>query len=180
MNILHLKQRKEWCAPPPPLMVCSLCFCKLKKWVILLIVLISCVTKNNVVKEEGHGRDVSSTTAATTTNDAQSYSVLLQTHRHFASPMLKLKPLANVLSLPLLQSNRILSLLTSIIFSPPMPSKLHQRLTSTNKTTTDFKFCLLSFLTSLTSFSRPRRIPLSALPHILCVCVCVCVHVCGV
>ena len=39
-------------------------------------------------------------------------------------PMLKLKPLANVLSLTVLQSNGILSLLTSITFSPPMPSKL--------------------------------------------------------
>ena len=51
--------------------------------------------------------------------------VLLQTHGHFTSSMLKPKPLANVLSLILLQSNGILSLLTSATFSPPMPSKLH-------------------------------------------------------
>ena len=45
-------------------------------------------------------------------------SLFLQTHGHLASPMLKLKPLASVLSLTLLQSSRILSPLTAITFSP--------------------------------------------------------------
>ena len=40
--------------------------------------------------------------------------VLLQTHGYLASPMLKLKPLANDLSLSVLQSNGILSLSTSV------------------------------------------------------------------
>ena len=39
-------------------------------------------------------------------------------------PMLKVRPLANVLSFTLLQNNGILSLLTSATFSPYMPSKL--------------------------------------------------------
>ena len=38
---------------------------------------------------------------------------------------LKEKPLANAVSPTVLQSNEIYSLLTSITFSPPMPSKLH-------------------------------------------------------
>ena len=41
---------------------------------------------------------------------------------------LKLKPLANAHSLTVFQSNQILSLLTTITFYPPVPSKL----TSTN------------------------------------------------
>ena len=49
--------------------------------------------------------------------------VLLRTRGHFARPMLKLKPLANAFSLTVLQSDGILFLLTSVIFSPPMPSK---------------------------------------------------------
>ena len=50
--------------------------------------------------------------------------ILLQTHRYFISSMLKQKPLAHALSLTVLQSNEIISLLTSVTFSPPMPSKL--------------------------------------------------------
>ena len=66
-----------------------------------------------------------------------------QSSWHFASPTLKEKPLAIVLSLIVLQSNGILSLLIFATFSLPMPSNLHPRCTSTNKTTTDdFKFCL--------------------------------------
>ena len=53
--------------------------------------------------------------------------VLVQTHGHFTSPILKRKPVASVLSLTLLQSNGILSLVTFVTFNPPMPSssKLH-------------------------------------------------------
>ena len=49
--------------------------------------------------------------------------VLLQTHRHSTSCMLKLKHLASALFLIVLQSSGILSLLTSVMFSPPVPSE---------------------------------------------------------
>ena len=48
---------------------------------------------------------------------------VLLTHAYFASPMLKLKPLDNALSLTVLQSDGILSLVTFVTLSPPMPSK---------------------------------------------------------
>ena len=51
------------------------------------------------------------------------FVVFLQTHGYFTSPMLKLKPLANAVSLSVRQSNGILSLLISVTFNPPMPSK---------------------------------------------------------
>ena len=50
--------------------------------------------------------------------------VLLQTHGHFACPVLKRKMFGNVLSFTLIQRNEILSLLTSVTFRPSMPSKL--------------------------------------------------------
>ena len=54
-----------------------------------------------------------------------------------------------------------------------MPSKLCYKLTSTNYTTSDFKFCLPTCLPYL-----PSLIP-SYIPSVcLCVCVCACVYVC--
>ena len=50
--------------------------------------------------------------------------ILLQIHGCFVSPMVKLELLANA-PLTVLQSDGIISLLTSITFIPPMPSKLH-------------------------------------------------------
>ena len=50
--------------------------------------------------------------------------VLLQTHGYFVSPMTEQKPLGNVVSPTVLQSNRIHSLLTSATFTHPMPPKL--------------------------------------------------------
>ena len=44
----------------------------------------------------------------------------------------------------MLQSNGICSLLTSVTFNLPIPSKLHSKLTSRNNTTSDLKFFLLA------------------------------------
>ena len=49
--------------------------------------------------------------------------ILLQIHGYFVSPMVKLKPLVNA-PLTVFQSDGMISLLTSITFIPPMPSKL--------------------------------------------------------
>ena len=49
---------------------------------------------------------------------------LLQTHRYFVFFMLEQKPLASTVSPPVLQSNGICSLLTSVTFNPLTPSKL--------------------------------------------------------
>ena len=68
--------------------------------------------------------------------------ILLQTHRHFASPTFKLSQYSCSAPKP------FISLLTSITFSPPLLSKQHSRLAPTNNTT-DFKlssFFLLSLL----------------------------------
>ena len=57
-------------------------------------------------------------------SDRLTTHTLLQTHGFFGSPMLEQNPLANVVSRAVLQSNGNRSLLTSVTFNPPMPSKL--------------------------------------------------------
>ena len=51
--------------------------------------------------------------------------VFLQIHDYFVFPFLEQKPLANAVSPTMQQSNRICSLVTFIMFNPPMTSKLH-------------------------------------------------------
>ena len=53
-----------------------------------------------------------------------SFVLLVQTHGYFVSSCSKQKPLANALFLTVLRSIGVLSLPTSVTFSPPMPSKV--------------------------------------------------------
>ena len=81
-------------------------------------------------------------------------------------------------SLIVLHSNGIISLLTSITFNLPMPSKL----TSTNKTTRrDFKPCLPSYPSFPITFLLYTCVCVCACVHThthICVCVCACVRAC--
>ena len=106
--------------------------------------------------------------------------VLLLTHGYSVSPMLEQTLLASAVPPTVLQSKGILSLLTSVTFNPPMPSKLHKELASRNNTTSDFRFCLLTCPPA----PPPPHLPPPPYPHsyfltvLLCTCVCVCVFMC--
>ena len=82
---------------------------------------------------------------------------------------LKLKPLANAHSLTVFQSNQILSLLTTITFYPPVPSKL----TSTNN--------MQMISNSVVFLLSPVPLPTSSCsycaPECTYICVCGCAAV---
>ena len=56
--------------------------------------------------------------------------IVLHTQGYCESAMSEQKPLAHAFSPAVLQSSWVCSLLTSVTFDPPMPSKLHEKLTS--------------------------------------------------
>ena len=103
--------------------------------------------------------------------------VLLQTHRHFAPAMLKLKHLANA-SFCLLRSKAcrgIISLLRSVLLRPRMPSELCYRLTATqNTTTTDLNFGLVFIF--ILHPSPLHRLSLSSPFAFFCAHAHVCAH----
>ena len=95
--------------------------------------------------------------------------------RYFTSPILKPKPLANVLSLTVFQSNGILSLLVSVTFSHPMPSKLVLMIHFYKGTQTSGFQLSSSFCPHPPSHTP--LIPITFLMH-ESVCVCACVRAC--
>ena len=104
--------------------------------------------------------------------------VLLQAHLYFGSPMLKLKQLANALSVIVLESNRVLSLTTSVAVSLPAPC-----VEDTTLQTVPQQLISNSLFFLLTR-PNPRRPPLSPppplpqrlLPHRSSFCPLRCMH----